>query len=163
MNLPVIKLIRHVKFSDGTKPGYGSDLTLPTGDKIVTMDPGLVLSGQYECNWELSPHLTQIMFDRTGIDTPVYAYRLKDAKIKDGSISQNILFHGGNWIEDSMGCFLTGMRFSTAFDYKTNKNETDLVAPLTAKALMAQKLSPAGTNNPAPFSLDLQNLPGIVI
>jgi hypothetical protein len=180
--METLTLIRDAKFTTATKPGFFGGLYKPDGSKLIdTMDPGGVIEQTTTVSWQISPHLSLVVNTRTRKETTmdeildaikgdnpnnltiISAYRLKDAKLAGGAVSENILFHGGRFVEDSLDCFLTGLGRAWSYNPRTNLNEPDLVASIDAKNKMTQYLTPAGTNHPADFTLVIKNAPGLVV
>lgn len=159
-----IRLTRDTKLQGAEKTLYFGGFTLPNGTPIQTMDPGDVVPGKYECHWLLSPHLSEIVTKRTGKPTEVFAYRLKDAKLRDGSISQNILVHAGTFIEDSLDCFLIGLTRNVygQFNPRTGKKEPAILQGITAKEIMRDKLIQPPLTEPQPFILEVVDGPGLL-
>jgi len=173
-----LTITRDQKIQGPTKKGYFSSGVLPDGTLLQFMDTGDVQPGQYEVNFEPSPHLTYVhnspkiknlsmqwvinaIWPQAGT-TPdpqieiVWAYRIHHAKLADGSVSEDILFHAGAWLKDTLDCFLTGLdRVLLRENQATGEQEPSIeTAPgrsLLAKNIMIEKLGKQT------FQLNLQN------
>lgn len=162
-----LTITRDQKIQGPTKTGYFSSGVLPDGTLLQFMDTGDVQPGTYEVNYEPSPHLTYV-HNSTKIEnlsmknvldaiwppqgtTPdpnievVWAYRIHHARLADGSVSEDILFHAGAWLKDTLDCFLTGLeRVLLRENLATGQQEPSIEsAPgrsLIAKNILVEKM-----------------------